>query len=69
MKDGLALVFGDGKPGAGARGDTEPPPDFEDAAVRAFPELDGKPKRIRALYEAIRACESAGDGESDADEE
>lgn len=34
----------------------EPPPDFEDEAIKAFPELEGSPERIQALYRAMKAC-------------
>lgn len=32
------------------------PPDFEEEAVAAFPELDGKPERIAALHRAVKCC-------------
>lgn len=70
----LALVFGGGKssPGRGAseseddemdeaseeEGEGEIPADFEDYAVQAFPELEGKPERLKALRKAMMACGS-----------
>lgn len=68
----LALVFGGGKssPGRGAsesedddemseeEGEGEIPADFEDYAIQAFPELEGKPERLKALRKAMMACGS-----------
>lgn len=65
-----ALVVGKKKPGMPMMGeDTEPdadsesgedygglPPDFEDEAIKAFPELEGSPERLDALWKAMRAC-------------
>ena len=68
-KSGLALLLG--MPSKGGRsGDSEGPDDvndsaegdedmdaeFEQAAVDAFPDMDGKPERIAALKQAIQAC-------------
>jgi hypothetical protein len=50
----------DNSPDEGAddmgEGDTEYSAEFETAATDAFPELEGKPDRIKALYDAIMAC-------------
>lgn len=65
-----ALVIGKKKPKMGdAMDDSEPdmdsesdedyselPPDFEDEAIKAFPELDGESARLMALWKAVRAC-------------
>lgn len=32
------------------------PPDFEDEAVAAFPDLEGSPERIEAFWRAVKAC-------------
>ena len=32
------------------------PEDFEDYAITAFPELEGEPERLQALYRAMKAC-------------
>lgn len=67
-KSGLALLLG--VPSKGGRsGDSEGPSDvndsasgedmdaeFEQAAVDAFPDMDGQPERIAALKQAIQAC-------------
>lgn len=68
-KSGLALLLG--MPSKGGRsGDSEGPSDvndpgegdedmdaeFEQAAVDAFPELDGQPERLAAFKQAIKAC-------------
>ena len=57
-KTGLALVFGPGK-GGSSKGEPSSSDDFESAAVDAFPELEGKPERIAALKQAIKACVEA----------
>jgi hypothetical protein len=62
--DGLALIFGKGKPKSEmeeseseeSEGGDELPPDFEDYALSAFPEFEGKPKRLKALYNMVRCC-------------
>jgi hypothetical protein len=55
--DPLADVFG---PSKGASLDDEEADDsalgFEASIVDAFPELKGKPERIAALKQAIKAC-------------
>ncbi len=56
-KGGLALVFGPGK--EGSKEEPSSSGDFESAAVDAFPELEGKPERIAALKQAIKACVEA----------
>jgi hypothetical protein len=67
-KSGLALLLG--VPKKGASGDSEGPEDvndaaesaedmdaeFEQAAVDAFPDMEGQPERIAALKQAIQAC-------------
>ena len=57
-KGGLALVFGPGK-GGSSKEESSGSGDFESAAVDAFPELEGKPERIAALKQAIKACVEA----------
>lgn len=68
-KAGLALVFGEPeKGGAGKAKEGGSSGDFESAAVDAFPELEGKPDRIAALKQAIKACveaDAAGDYEGE----
>jgi hypothetical protein len=56
---GLALVFGGPKKGASSDDEGGSGGDFEAAAVDAFPELEGKPERIAALKQAIKACVEA----------
>ena len=63
----LAILLGIGKGGKGKMGmgsgeesdedesEGELDPDFEEAAIEAFPELEGEQKRLLALQEAIRA--------------
>jgi hypothetical protein len=46
----LAIIFG--KTGD----DAEYPPDFEDEAIKAFPELDGDKEKMMAFWKAIRSC-------------
>lgn len=41
-------------------GEGDLPPEFESAAVEAFPDLDGDTKRLQALYDAIEACHGGG---------
>ena len=64
--EGLALIFG-GPKKAGKKGSEPPeesesdeaydiPPDFEDEVIKAFPELEGRPKRVMALWKAVKAC-------------
>lgn len=36
------------------------PPDFEEAAARAFPDLATSPERMQALFEAVRAVVEGG---------
>ncbi len=68
-KSGLALLLGMPSKGGGSS-DSEGPDDvnesaegsedmdaeFEQAAVDAFPDMDGQPERIAALKQAIQAC-------------
>ncbi len=69
----LAIVFG-GKPMGKSKGkpmgkpaedededyeDDEMPPAFEQHAAEAFPELEDDPKRLMALWKAVRACMGA----------
>jgi hypothetical protein len=75
-KKGLALLLG--LPSKGGRsGDSEGPDDvndsakgddmaaeFEQAAVDAFPDMEGKPERIAALKQCIRACMDSYDDDS-----
>lgn len=48
----------------GADEDTEKqddlPPEFETAAVEAFPDMKDDPDRLRALYSAIESCHGSG---------
>ena len=67
-KTGLALLLG--PPRKGGSGDSEGPSDvndaaessedmdaeFEQAAIDAFPDMEGQPDRIAALKQAIKAC-------------
>jgi hypothetical protein len=67
-KSGLALLLG--LPKKGRSDDSEGPSDvndaaedtedmdaeFEQAAVDAFPDMEGQPERIAALKQAIQAC-------------
>lgn len=69
-KKGLASMFGKAPVGKPAGADSDPmaseepfesegsdvPPDFEDYAAIAFPELDGDAARMKALYQAVKAC-------------
>lgn len=59
----LLLLAGKGSAKAGPKPDgdeesedmgDEVPPDFEEEAIAAFPELDGSPERIAALHRAIK---------------
>jgi hypothetical protein len=65
--DSLAALA-DEKPGAddGDGMDTEEgeglPPEFESAAVEAFPDLEGEHSRLQALYDAISACHGDSGG-------
>lgn len=63
----LALGKGPAKAGSkpGAMGEdaeddadesSEVPPDFEEEAIAAFPELDGETERLAALYRAVKCC-------------
>jgi hypothetical protein len=52
-KKGLLAVFG---PPEKERSEESDGGDFESAATDAFPELAGKPERIAALKQAIKAC-------------
>ncbi len=71
----LAIIFG-GKPSKGSpkpgsdtedreqpetSDDDELPPDFETAAIEAFPELEGDTDRLKALKRAIHACTGSYD--------
>lgn len=45
-----------------SEGESDLPPEFESAALEAFPDLEGKPERLQALYDAISACHGGPSG-------
>ena len=71
-KPDLSVIFGIGKPSKGddkspssrdsrdERDDKdesdELPPGFEEAAIEAFPDLEGDTDRLKALERCIKAC-------------
>ncbi len=69
-KKGLASMFGKAPVGKPAGAGSDPmaseseyksegsgvPPDFEDYAATAFPDLEGDAARMKALYQAVKAC-------------
>ena len=59
----LSAVFGAAKGGeksspmaASEPSESAVPEDFEDYALTAFPDLEGDPERIEALYNAMMVC-------------
>lgn len=55
-----ASIFGKKPKAAEPDGDeaegAEMPPDFEDYAIQAFPELEDSPERLTALRKLIKSC-------------
>jgi len=71
-KPDLSVIFGIGKPSKGDdkspssrdaederdedKESDELPPGFEEAAVEAFPDLEGDQDRLKAFWRAVQAC-------------
>ena len=62
-KTGLALLLG--MPSKGGRSE-DMAAEFEQAAVDAFPDMEGQPERIAALKQCIQACMDSYDDDSGA---